>query len=58
VTTLEIENEYQFKFVVAFDVYGVAISREHKKAYYTVKKVCDFPVPSRGVTNQTLPGRE
>jgi hypothetical protein len=25
---------------------------------YTVKKVNDFPVPSRDVTNQTLPGRE
>jgi hypothetical protein len=25
---------------------------------YTVKKVSDFPVPSRDVTNQTLPGRE
>ncbi len=24
---------------------------------YTVKKVSDFPVPSRDVTNQTLPGR-
>ncbi len=23
---------------------------------YTVKKVVDFPVPSREVTNQTLPG--
>jgi hypothetical protein len=25
---------------------------------YTVKKVTDFPVPSRDVTNQTLSGRE
>jgi hypothetical protein len=25
---------------------------------YTVKKVIDFPVPSRDVTYQTLPGRE
>jgi hypothetical protein len=25
---------------------------------YTVKKVLVFPVPSRDVTNQTLPGRE
>jgi hypothetical protein len=25
---------------------------------YTVKKVIDFPFPSRDVTNQTLPGRE
>ncbi len=25
---------------------------------YTVKKVSDFPVPSRNVTNQGLPGRE
>jgi NhaP-type Na+/H+ or K+/H+ antiporter len=25
---------------------------------YTVKKVNDFPVPSRDVTNQTLPGRK
>ncbi len=25
---------------------------------HTVKKVSDFPVPSRDVTNQTLPGRE
>jgi hypothetical protein len=25
---------------------------------YTVKKVSDFPVPSRDVTNQTFPGRE
>jgi hypothetical protein len=25
---------------------------------YTKKKVSDFPVPSRDVTNQTLPGRE
>ncbi len=26
--------------------------------FYTVKKVNDFPVPSRDVYNQTLPGRE
>jgi hypothetical protein len=25
---------------------------------YTVKNVNDFPVPSRDVTNKTLPGRE
>ncbi len=25
---------------------------------YTVKKLFDFPVPSRDVTYQTLPGRE
>ncbi len=25
---------------------------------YTVKKISDFPIPSRVVTNQTLPGRE
>jgi hypothetical protein len=25
---------------------------------YTVKKVTDFPVPSRDATNQTLPGGE
>jgi hypothetical protein len=25
---------------------------------YTVKKVSHFPVPSRDVTDQTLPGRE
>ncbi len=25
---------------------------------YTVKKVYDFPVPSRDVTNRILPGRE
>ncbi len=25
---------------------------------YTVKKVIGFPVPSRDVTNQSLPGRE
>ncbi len=25
---------------------------------YTVKKVSDFPIPSRDVTNQTLPGKE
>ncbi len=25
---------------------------------YTVKKASDFPVPSRDVTNQTLPGRD
>ncbi len=25
---------------------------------YTVKKVTDFSVPSRDVTNQTLPGKE
>jgi hypothetical protein len=28
------------------------------KITYTVKKVIIFPVPSRDVTNQTLPGRE
>ncbi len=26
--------------------------------YYTVKKVINFPLPIREVTNQTLPGRE
>ncbi len=25
---------------------------------YTIKKVSDLPVPSRDVTNQTLPGRD
>ena len=25
---------------------------------YTVKKISDFPIPSRVVTNQTLPGQE
>ncbi len=25
---------------------------------YTVRKLIDFPVPSRDVTDQTLPGRE
>ncbi len=25
---------------------------------YTVKKVIDFPIPSRDITNQTLPGRK
>jgi hypothetical protein len=29
-----------------------------KKSGYTVKKVINFPVPSRDVTYQTLPGRE
>jgi hypothetical protein len=29
-----------------------------EKVRYTVKKVSDFSVPSRDVTNQTLPGRE
>ena len=29
-----------------------------KMILYTVKKVTDFPVPSRDVTNQTLPGWE
>jgi hypothetical protein len=28
------------------------------KCGYTVKKVAHFPLPSRDVTNQTLPGRE
>jgi hypothetical protein len=29
-----------------------------EKGTYTVKKVSGFPVPSRDVTDQTLPGRE
>ncbi len=29
-----------------------------RKIGYTVKKAYDFPVPRRGVTDQTLPGRE
>jgi hypothetical protein len=29
-----------------------------EKGFYTVKKVNNFPVPSRDVTYQTLPGRE
>ncbi len=29
-----------------------------RSAAYIVKKINDFPVPSRDVTNQTLPGRE
>jgi hypothetical protein len=28
------------------------------KSHALKKKVCDFPFPSRDVTNQTLPGRE
>ncbi len=32
--------------------------REVVVPIYTVKKVSDFPTPSRDVTNQTLPGRE
>ncbi len=28
------------------------------RSSYTVKKISRFPVPSRDVTNQTLPGRE
>jgi hypothetical protein len=32
--------------------------RETCKRTYNVKKVVVFPVPSRDVTNQTLPGRE
>ncbi len=28
------------------------------RRYYTVKKVSDFPVPSRDVSNLTLPGQE
>jgi hypothetical protein len=31
---------------------------KHENSRYTVQKVNDFPVPSRDVTNQTLPGRE
>jgi hypothetical protein len=31
---------------------------ERRKQCTLQKKNCDFPVPSRDVTNQTLPGRE
>jgi hypothetical protein len=30
----------------------------HPHSLYTVKKVCDIPVPNRDVTYQTLSGRE
>ncbi len=29
-----------------------------KPSLYTVKKVIEFPLPSRDVNNQTIPGRE
>jgi hypothetical protein len=35
-----------------------SISSRAKNLAITAKKVSDFPVPSRDVTNQTLPGRE
>jgi hypothetical protein len=31
---------------------------KHEARFNTVKKVNNFPVPSRDVTNQALPGRE
>jgi hypothetical protein len=33
-------------------------NRKHDNLFYTVKKVNDFPVPSRDVTNKALLGRE
>jgi hypothetical protein len=33
----------------------VVTGRTGAKVWYTVKKVFGFPVPSRDVTNQTLP---
>jgi hypothetical protein len=33
----------------------LGLTPSHKR--YTVKNVVDFPVPSRDVTNQTLPGQ-
>jgi hypothetical protein len=51
-------------FVQTYSMYAcllTAILGQHKKnpmVMYTVKKVIDFPVPSRNVTNQTLTGRE
>jgi hypothetical protein len=34
------------------------VREEICRHYYTVKKVSDFPVPIRDVTNKTLPGGE
>jgi hypothetical protein len=42
-------------------MYNKKRMKNHEKGVeesYTVKKVSDFPVPRRNVTNQTFPGRE
>jgi hypothetical protein len=36
----------------------IVISGIFSSSTHTVKKVIDFPVPSRDITNQTLPGRD
>jgi hypothetical protein len=49
------------KFVCLFVFsFGVAHAKSKRRVSicYTVKKNSDFPVPSRDVTYQTLPGRE
>jgi hypothetical protein len=37
---------------------GIFLQCEALGKDYTVKKINDFPVPSRDVTDQTIPGRE
>jgi hypothetical protein len=37
---------------------GEMVINRGEKGFYTVKKVNNFPVPSRDLTYQTLPDRE
>jgi hypothetical protein len=39
-------------------VENLRIKLQYRVQWHTVKKVSDFPVTSRDVTNQTLPGGE
>jgi hypothetical protein len=40
------------------EVSGKGRGKGRRKELHCKKQVRDFPVPSRNVTNQTLPGRE
>ncbi len=50
----------QFPCLLVFSVVRAAIVQniDVKQGVYTVKKVHEFPVSSRDVTNQTPPGQE
>ncbi len=43
---------------IPLSAYGTIFPNGIMKVQYTVKKVHEFPVSSRDVTNQTSPGQE
>jgi hypothetical protein len=53
------DSQILFRETTRYRTILINIVRRLFRAFiqYTVKKVIDFPIPSRDVTNQILPGR-